>query len=213
MLLSQTRCLDRIAAAKARCAWDRDAAAGATALAGGTLLVAGLGGIGSEVARRAKAFDMTGLATVRTARAAPEHVDELATGDRLDELLPRADVVVICLPLTPETEGLFDAARIARMKRGARLVNIARGRIVDTAALLAALESGHLAGACLDVTDPEPLPAEHPLWRRDDVVITPHVASQAEITEARAWALFVANAGRFARGEPLENVVDKSAGY
>jgi len=193
--------------------WDSRAAEGQVALAGSTLFVAGMGGIGSEVARRGKAFDMEVLATVRTRREPPDHCDELGTAEDLDRFLARADVVVIALPLTDETRGLFDAERLGRIKPGAILVNVARGPIVDTDALLAALESGRIAGACLDVTDPEPLPADHPLWSRDDVVITPHVAGRAELTQGRRWDLFRENARRFAEGEELLNVVDKARGY
>ena len=213
MLLSQTRGLAAAQQAQSEGSWDRGVGTGNTSLAGNTLLVVGMGGIGTEVAKRAKGFDMRVLATVRSQRAAPDFVDRLESAEHLDELLPEADVVVVCLPLTAETEGLFDAERVGRMKRGARLVNIARGQIVDTEALLAALESGQLAGACLDVTYPEPLPAEHPLWSRADVLITPHVAGRADLTGERREALVLENLQRFAAGEPLLNAVDREAGY
>ena len=213
MLLSMCRALPAFERAQTRGEWDRGAGSGQRALAGSTLLVVGMGGIGTEVARRAHAFDMEVLATVRTSRPAPAFVDELGTSADLARFLPRADVVVICLPLTDETRGLFDAARLALLPQGAILVNIARGPIVDTDALLAALESGHLGGACLDVTDPEPLPAGHPLWSRDDVLITPHTAGAAALTGRRRDALFEENLRRFGAGEPLLNVVDKQLGY
>lgn len=213
MLLAHTRGLRDWFGAMDERAWNRGRAQEMTALRGRTMLVVGMGGIGSEVASRAKAFGMRVTATVRTARPAPDYVDRLGTADELDELLPEADVVAVCVPLTDETRGMFDAERIARMKPGAYLINIARGQIVDTEALLAALESGHLAGAGLDVTDPEPLPSDHPLWERADVLITPHVAARAEITQDRRWALFRENVRRFGAGEPLLNVVDKEAGY
>jgi phosphoglycerate dehydrogenase-like enzyme len=177
------------------------------------MLVVGMGGIGRQIARRAKAFDMEVLATVRTARPAPDYCDELGTAADLDRFLPRADVVAIALPLTAETENLFDAGKFALMKEGAYFVNIGRGRIVVTDDLLAALESGHLAGAGLDVTAPEPLPADHPLWKSDRVIITPHVSSRAELTMERRWEVFVENIRRFGAGEPLVNVVDKQLGY
>lgn len=213
MLLSMCRALPAFERAQERGEWDRRAGSGQRALAGSTLLVVGMGGIGTEVARRAHAFDMEILATVRTTRAAPDFVDELGTSADLERFLPRADVVVICLPLTDETRGLFDAARLAQLRQGAILINIARGPIVDTGALLAALESGHLGGACLDVTDPEPLPPGHPLWARDDVLITPHTAGAAALTGTRRDALFRENLRRFGAGEPLLNVVDKQLGY
>jgi phosphoglycerate dehydrogenase-like enzyme len=115
--------------------------------------------------------------------------------------------------LTPETEGLFGREALAAMKPGAYLINVARGRIVDTEALMAALESGHLAGACLDVTDPEPLPPGHRLWKLPNVLITPHVSNDAELTDRRGSELWRENLRRFGAGEPLLNVVDKRAGY
>jgi len=108
---------------------------------------------------------------------------------------------------------VFDRAAFAAMKAGSFLINISRGKVVDTDALLAALAAGKLAGACLDVTDPEPLPKDHPLWKLPNVVITPHVSSVAELTDDRRWALFRENLRRFDAGEPLLNVVDKRAGY
>lgn len=213
MLLHLRRDLGAYGAAQREARWDRRAGSGQEALAGSTLLVVGMGGIGSEVARRADAFGMEVLATVRTPREAPDFVDELGVASDLDRLLTRADVVVIALPLTDETRGLFDAERLALMRPGSILVNIARGPIVDTQALIEALESGHLGGACLDVTEPEPLPAESPLWARDDVVITPHVAGVAGLTGERRWAVFLENARRFAADEPLQNQVDRNAGY
>jgi len=213
MLLALTRQLSTWRDAMRAGTWDRGLAEDMSALRGRTMFVVGLGGIGSEIAIRAKAFGMHVVATVRSERAAPEYVDELYLADDLDRLLPTADVVAICVPLTEETRGMFDRERIARMKPGAYLINIARGKIVDTEALLAALETGHLAGACLDVTDPEPLPPDHPLWAREDVLITPHVAARAEVTLERRWTLFRENVRRFGAGEPLLNVVDKEAGY
>ena len=213
LLLALTRDLPAFHAAQRESRWDRRAGSRMTSLAGKTMLVAGMGGIGGEIARRAHGFDMRVLATVRTPRPASEWCDRLGTAEDLDAFLPEADVVAIALPLTPETEGLFDAARLALMKGGAILVNIGRGRIVDTDALLAALDSGHLGGACLDVTDPEPLPPDHPLWRQERVLITPHTSSHAELTGERRQALFEENLRRFSRGEPLLNVVDRRAGY
>ena len=213
MLLHLRRDLGAYLAAQKESRWDRRAGSGQKALAGSTLVVAGMGGIGREIAKRGKAFDMKVLATVRTKREAPEYVDEIGVAKDLDRFLGQADVVAIALPLTDETLGLFDADRIAKIKPGAVLINIARGKIVDTDALVAALRSGHLAGACLDVTDPEPLPTESPLWTMENVVITPHVAGRAELTTERRMAIFRENVARFAKGEPLRNLVDKKAGY
>jgi len=215
MLLALTRDLPVHLSGRADGRWDQ-AGSGElepVALAGRTLLVVGLGGIGTEIAQRGHGFGMTVLATRRSSDDAPDFVSHVGRPEDLLSLLPQADVVAIAVPLTDETRGLFDAAAFAAMKPGSYLVNIARGKVVDTDALLAALQSGRLAGACLDVTDPEPLPADHPLWRLPNVVITPHVAARAQLTEDRAWELFRENLRRFDAGEPLLNAVDPSAGY
>lgn len=212
LLLHLTRGLSTYGAAQARGEWTRGSFEGES-LAGRTLLVAGLGAIGDQVAKRAKAFEMTVLATARTPRERPAHVDELVTSDRMDELLPRTDVLVICLPLTAETRGLFDRKRLSLLPKGAYVINIARGAILDSDALLESLTAGHLGGAGLDVTDPEPLPAGHPLWSAPNLVITPHVAGDAELTRTRRDTLIDENLARFATGRPLLNVVDRAAGY
>jgi len=214
-LLALTRKLPELHAAQREGRWDRTAAAGATTLSGRTLFVVGMGGIGSQIARRAHAFDMRVLATVRhpERKEKPVYVDEIGGTEDLDRFLAEADVVAVALPLTQETEGLFDAARFSLMPEGSWFVNIGRGPIVETDALVAALQSGHLAGAALDVTDPEPLPADHPLWNLDNVIITPHVASRAELTGERRWEIIKENVRRFAAGEELVNVVDKKIGY
>jgi phosphoglycerate dehydrogenase-like enzyme len=214
MLLTLTRRLEPRLAAARQGRWER-ALEGPdpVALEGRTMLVLGLGAIGSEIARRADGFGMRVWATRRSDRPAPDYVDRVERPERTLELLAEADVVAVCLPLTDETESLLDARAFAAMKPGAYLVNVARGRIVDHDALLEALESGRLAGACLDVTEPEPLPADHPLWRREDVVITPHVAGRAALSSERWSAFYLENLRRFAAGEPLLNVVDKAAGY
>jgi phosphoglycerate dehydrogenase-like enzyme len=184
-----------------------------SALAGRTLFVVGLGGIGNEVARRARGFGMDVLATRRSGGAPPEWVDELGGPQDLERFLARADVVVICLPSTDETRGLFDARVFAAFKPGALLINVGRGAVVDTDALLEALETGRVAGAGLDVTDPEPLPSDHPLWALPQVVITPHCSADAELTGERQSALLLENLRRFGAGEGLLNVVDRAAGY
>jgi phosphoglycerate dehydrogenase-like enzyme len=212
LLLAHARGLTAYQQAQARGEWLRDGPE-LKSLAGETLLVVGMGGIGEEVAQRAKAFGMRVLATVRTPRPAPPYVDKLVTAEGLDALLPEAHFVVLCVPLTPETKGLFDARRLALLPRGAFLVNIARGAVIDTDALVSALESGHLAGAGLDVTDPEPLPPGHRLWSQPGLILTPHVAADAELSGNRRFDLQLENLRRFAAGEPLLNVVDPRAGY
>ncbi len=151
---------------------------------GATLLVVGFGRIGQAVARRALGFGMRVLYTSRSPK--PEAEAELgATRVELDAALPHADFVSLHVPLTPETERLFDRRRLTRMKPGAILVNTARGRVVETDALVEALENGPLAAAGLDVTDPEPLPNDHPLLARKNVVVTPHVGSADRPTRVR----------------------------
>jgi phosphoglycerate dehydrogenase-like enzyme len=136
---------------------------------------------------------------------------ELVGSERLDEMLPRADFVVLTTPETPQTRGMFNAARFALMKRGSYFVTISRGVCVVTGDLVEALRSGHLAGAGLDVADPEPLPPDHPLWTMPNVLLTPHVAIYGSPHDhERREALLIENCRRFARGEPLLNVVDKT---
>ena len=183
-------------------------------LQGQTLLLVGLGDIALAVAERATAFGLTVVGVrLRLGQPKPASVSEVVGIDRLDGVLGRADHVVNSLPLTAQTRGLFDAARLARMKQGAFLYNLGRGGTVDTAALAASLASGHLGGAGLDVTDPEPLPPESPLWDMANVLITAHTAGGTPRYWDRGLALLEANLDRFVSGEPLINVVDLGAGY
>lgn len=214
MLLTLTRQLPHYLDAQKRGQWtDRDTPARPIALAGKTMLVVGIGGIGTEIAQRAHGFGMTVIATRRSATPAPDYVKKLGTPADLLAMLPEADVVAICVPLTDETRGLFNAEAFRAMKPGAYLINIARGRVVETPALMEALKSGRLAGACLDVTDPEPLPAGHALWSMPNVVITPHMSADSDLTETRRTALLIENIRRFGAGEPLLNCVDVKTGY
>ena len=214
MLLALTRDLSYYLDPAHRGTWDRrGSGAEPISLHGRTLLVVGLGGIGSEVARRGKGFGMRVLATRRSNTPPPPYVDQQARADKLMELLPEADVVALCVPLTTETEGMIGEREFAVFKPGSYLINVGRGRIVDTDALVTALGDGRLAGACLDVTDPEPLPPEHPLWAMPNVVITPHVSGRSALTRQRWHEVYIENLRRFGTGEPLTNVVDKKAGY
>lgn len=179
---------------------------------GKTMLVVGLGGIGTEAARRAAALDMRVIGTRRSSRQGPDFVSYVGLSDELLELAAEADFIVNALPLTPETTGLLDAEFFNAAKHGAYLINVGRGPTVVTADLVAALESGQLAGAGLDVTDPEPLPADHALWQMDNVIITPHVAS-SDSNRARHIILLKENLRRFAAGDALLNVVDPELGY
>jgi phosphoglycerate dehydrogenase-like enzyme len=170
-------------------------------LGGKTMLVVGLGGIGGRLARLAKAFDMTVIGIRGNPAAGAGAADEVHGLAALPALLPRADVVALTCPLTPETTGLIGADALARMKPGAILVNAARGKVVDTPALVAALEAGRLAGAGLDVTEPEPLPADSPLWAMPNVLITPHTGGETRAYEDNVIDLLLENLGRLQRGE------------
>jgi phosphoglycerate dehydrogenase-like enzyme len=183
-------------------------------LKGRTLGLLGVGTIGLEIARRAGAFGMRVIGMRRRAdRGSVVGIDQMLAPSQLDELLEAADVLVVAAPLTPETQGLLDAAALARMKTGALLVNVGRARIIDHDALVAALKTGRLAGAALDVFPEEPLPADHPLWSLPNVIITPHTSG----FRAGHWNdvidLFADNLQRFERGGTLRFRVEPSLGY
>ena len=169
-------------------------------LADSTVLIVGYGGIGAAIERRLVGFEVEVLRVARRER------DGVASLAALPDLLPRADVVVLSVPLTDETRGLVDRDFLARMKDGALLVNVARGAVVDTDALLAELRSGRLRAA-LDVTDPEPPPPGHPLWTAPGLLLTPHVGGNSSAYEPRARRLIVDQVRRFAAGEPMRHVV------
>jgi phosphoglycerate dehydrogenase-like enzyme len=180
-----------------------------------TMGIVGFGHIGCAIAERARAFGMT----VRAVDRHPERVTacsdvlSLRGVEQLPDLLAESDFVVIAAPQTPETTGLFHAATLAHMKRTGYLINVGRGAIVVLNDLVNALRAGKIAGAALDVFEVEPLPADHPLWDMPNVIITPHTAGYSPVIAGRHLATLVDNVGRFARGEPLRNVVDKAAWY
>jgi phosphoglycerate dehydrogenase-like enzyme len=182
-------------------------------LEGKTLLVVGLGGIGSEVAKRAHALGLHVDAVRASGRTGPEYVREVGLPADLLRLAARADFVVNTAPLTPATRGLFDRKFFASMKRGAYFFNVGRGGSVDQEALVAALKDGQIAGAGLDVTDPEPLPDGHPLWDLPTALVTPHTADTREMIEPLLRARVEENLRRFVAGETLDGVVDPVAGY
>ncbi len=181
-------------------------------LRGLTVGIVGLGDIGGEVARLCKAFGMHVLGLRRHPRPHP-HADEVLPSDRLHDLLRRSDFVVISCPLTEETRGLIGRAELVAMKSDAWLINIARGGIVDEAALLEALQERRIGGACLDVFSEEPLPEDSPFWDLPNVIITPHNSWNSPRIEEREIGLFLENLRRYVAGEPLVNVVDKGRGY
>ena len=182
-------------------------------LDGKTMFVVGLGGIGTEIARRGHGLGMRVVATRRSSREGPDFVDYVGLSDELLELAKQSTVVVNALPLTNETRGMFDAAFFAALPKGALFVNIGRGETVNNDDLVAALESGHLGGAGLDVTHPEPLPVGHKLWTMPNVILTPHVANSSDMTIRRAALLAFENLRRYVDGDRMLNVVDLEAGY
>ena len=177
-----------------------------------TMGIVGLGAIGGEIARRALAFGMTVIAVDRFPERTkpPEGVESVEGMDALPDLLGSSDFVVIAAPQTPETAGLFDASTLARMKPIGHLINIGRGAIVVLDDLVDALRRHAIAGAALDVYEVEPLPADHPLWDFPNVILTPHTAGYSPAIARRHLETLVENVGRFARGEPLLNVVEKA---
>jgi phosphoglycerate dehydrogenase-like enzyme len=184
-----------------------------TTLEGKTLLIVGVGAIGSGIARHAKDFGMRVLG-IRRSGAPQPHVDEMHPPGALHALLPRADFVVLNTALTPETRFLMGAREFALMRRGAALVNMSRGGLVDPAALDAALRSGQLGGAMIDVTWPEPPPEDWPCWDTPNLIITPHVLSDdIEAYVPRTLDLFFGNLRRYFAGEPLTNLVDLERNY
>jgi phosphoglycerate dehydrogenase-like enzyme len=180
---------------------------------GKTLLVVGLGGIGTEVAKRAHGLGLRVIATRNSRREGPDYVEYVGLADEYRTLAARADVVVNSTPLTPETRGMFDAAFFAAMKDDAFFINIGRGESVVTADLTAALQAGTIGGAGLDVTDPEPLPPGHPLWSMRNVIVTPHIATSSDFRSDRTLTLVAENVRRYLRGDALLSVVDLAAGY
>jgi phosphoglycerate dehydrogenase-like enzyme len=178
-----------------------------------TVLIVGVGGAGSEASKQCAAFGMRVLGIDPRVTQPPAGMADLATPDRLEECLGEADFVIVTTPETPVTLGMFNARLFSRMKRGAYFINIARGKCVVTQDLIAALQSGRLAGAGLDVADPEPLPPNSPLWGMPNVLITPHVAILGTPYRQKWEAILLENCRRFAAGQPLLNVVDKEKWY
>ncbi|MFV0446393.1 MAG: D-2-hydroxyacid dehydrogenase, partial [Planctomycetaceae bacterium] len=182
-------------------------------LADCTLGVFGVGSIGSEVCRRASGFGMRLLGVDPQAKSVPGVLDDVWPVSQLPELLSHSDFVVVAAPHTPRTEGLFGATQFAQMRREAFFINIGRGAIARLADLTAALQAGTIAGAALDVFETEPLPAEHPLWRMPNVILTPHVAAASTRVPQRHLQLLVENVRRFAAGETPLNLVDKASWF
>lgn len=192
--------------------WDHDVYHEMSDLHGRTVAVIGLGSIGRGIARLARAFGMRVLGCRRSDRPTP-FVDQLYTLGEMHALLAEADYVVVAAPLTPLTEGLLGPAEFAAMKRGVVYVNVSRGAIAQEAALLTALQSGYVGAAGLDVFAAEPLPADHPLWRMPQVVISPHYSGETANYSALPARRFARNLRSWLLGRPLEGVVNLEQGY
>jgi D-2-hydroxyacid dehydrogenase (NADP+) len=182
-------------------------------LTGRTVLVVGLGGIGTQVAKRAHALGMRVIATRGSRREGPDYVEYVGLADEALTLATRADVVINTVPLTERTRGMFNADFFSRMKKTAYYISVGRGGTTVTEDLVTALEQGTIAGAGLDVTDPEPLPAGHPLWSAPRVIITPHNAGRSDRSLERLWLLLEENLRRYVAGDALLSVVDPVRGY
>lgn len=188
-----------------------------TLLYGRKALILGAGDIGTGTAKRLKAFGMHITGMRRTERNYPDCYDDMITKEELDAALVQADVVIGCLPFTEGTKGLLDERRLRLMKESAYLINVGRGNLIHTDALVKILQEGRLKGVALDVTDPEPLPAGHPLWKIDRVLLTPHIAGQSfgysKETENKVIFVCCENLERYLEGRELMNVVNLEEGY
>jgi phosphoglycerate dehydrogenase-like enzyme len=182
-------------------------------LNGATLLIVGFGSIGREIARRAAALSMHVVGVTRSGQGELSGAREIVAIEKLDEVLPQADYVVLAVPETPSTKQLFNAERLNHMKRGARLINLGRGSVIDELALVRALESGQLGGAALDVAEQEPLPSDSPLWTAPNLFLTPHTSAISERLWRRETDLLVQLLERWFDGRELFNVVDLGRGY
>jgi phosphoglycerate dehydrogenase-like enzyme len=188
-------------------------------IGGRTVLVVGLGAIGTQVAKMAHGLDMKVIATRETSHQGPDFVDYVGLSGELPDLVAKADVIVVTAPLTPETRGLFNAAMFARAKKGALFINVARGEEVVQADLIAALKSGQLGGAAMDVTDPDPLPSHDPLFSAPNIIVATHhgapshPAEGEETSGEKGWLVIRENIRRYAAGEKMLSVVDLTRGY
>jgi phosphoglycerate dehydrogenase-like enzyme len=212
LMLALSRHLDFFFKEQAQAHWAQENPPLAD-LEGKTVLVVGLGGIGTEVARRAHALGMKVIATRASGRTGPDYVSYVGLPDELFKLAREADFVVNCTPLTPQTTGIFNQEFFATLKPGAYFLNVGRGKSVVTADLITALSTHKIAGAGLDVVDPEPLPSDSPLWHLPGVLITPHVSADTSVTTQQRTALLRENLRRYTAGEAMLAVVDVERGY
>ncbi len=211
LLLGLTRALPTFLGNKERHEWARNATT--TELLGRTAVVIGVGGIGTQIASRAKGFGMHVIGVDPKDIPISPLIDRVVKPDEIDSVLPEADVVFVSAPHTAKSEKMLGPAQFDLMKRGAYFIAVSRGAIYDMDSLVRALDSQRLAGAGVDVTDPEPLPPDHPLWEFPNVIITPHLAGRSDLEWGRRMDLYKDNLRRFLDGKPLRNVVDKEKGY
>jgi len=216
MMMMLARGLDVYHTAQTKGEWQREAGLSRSEhleLEGRTVLVVGLGGIGTQTAKRAHGLGMHVLATRNSSREGPDYVEYVGLSHELIELAGRADVVINTVPLTDQTRGMFDAHFFDAMKPGAFFISVGRGASTVTNDLVAALQSGAIGGAGLDVTDPEPLPEGHPLWSMPRVIISPHTAGRSDKGLDRLYLMVRENLRRYVAGEPMLSVVDIERGY
>ena len=212
MLLAHTRGLRAFDILQREHKWGRGELT-LGAIKGLTMGIVGFGNIGRAIARRANGFEMRVLAVDVEAVPPGEGVAEVWSLDRLGDLCRESDVLAIAAPITPNSRDMIRREHIGQMKRGSYILQMSRGGIVNEAALVDALEEGHLAGAGLDVTATEPLPVGDPLWTAPNLIITPHTSASSQLTFDLTWSILSENVGRFLRGEPLLNTVDKRRGW
>jgi phosphoglycerate dehydrogenase-like enzyme len=215
LMLGLAHGLDRFAIDTSQGIWSRNSAAQVPMqfMEGKTMLVSGLGGIGTEVAKRAHGLGMKVIATRVGGTGKPDFVDYVGQPDELLKLARSADVIVSAVPLTPQTTGLYNKQFFAALKPSAFFINIARGGSVVTEDLMAALNEGRIAGAGLDVVDPEPLPPGHPLWKSPRILFTPHISGRSDLPGEARWTIAIENLRRYVAGEKMLSVVDLERGF
>jgi phosphoglycerate dehydrogenase-like enzyme len=212
LLLALTRDINKIIPTRSKEEWAKGSYH-PIELRGKTAVIIGVGGIGQQIAQRASAFGMRVIGVDPKDIPLNPYVSKMVYPDKLDSVLPEADVVFISAPHTPQSEGMMGAKQFSLFKKGSYFIAVSRGKLYNTDALVKALDERRLAGAGMDVTNPEPLPKGHPLWKFDNVIITPHIAGQSDGIDARRMELMKENIIRFVKGEPMLNVVDKIKGY
>ena len=214
MLLTLTRGIRYFDHAKGCHTWLRGAGYhNVVGIDGLTLGLLGYGNIGRAIAKRGNAFEMTVMAVDANDVPAGEYAKSVWRLDRLHDMLRLTDVLAVAVPITPETRGMIGEKEIRALRPRSYVMVVSRGGIVDEAALIAALQDGHLAGAGLDVTETEPLPPQSPLWEAPNLIITPHVSGGSKLTTELMWSIFHENVGHFVRGEELRNITNKRLGY